>query len=205
MNWTIEDRGHSTPCWIWGGQFNDRGYGLTTGAHRLAHRAVWVNANGPVPDGMELDHLCRVRACVRPEHLEPVTHQENMRRSALARLREVKNPPRLAQARLRLGLSLQDAGKRLGVSSGAVRLWEFGEVPTPAQLDPDTLTWTGPRKEQLTAERRDLVRRMYEEGEVVRVIADACGVTIPTVYNDLRWWRDHGQPVELRRPERRAA
>lgn len=46
----------------------------------LAHRVVYEALVGPVPDGLELDHRCRNRACVRPSHLEPVTHQENMRR-----------------------------------------------------------------------------------------------------------------------------
>lgn len=45
-------------------------------AHRVAYE-LWV---GPIPEGMELDHRCKVRACINPAHLEPVTHAENMRR-----------------------------------------------------------------------------------------------------------------------------
>lgn len=58
------------------------GYGLFrlgAGRNIVAHR--W--AFGPVPDGLELDHLCRNRACVNPGHLEPVTHRDNLRRSPL--------------------------------------------------------------------------------------------------------------------------
>ena len=46
-----------------------------------AHRWAFENAYGPVPVGLEIDHLCRNQACVRPDHLEAVTHLENMRRS----------------------------------------------------------------------------------------------------------------------------
>lgn len=48
---------------------------------RAAHQYVWTTLVGPVPDGMELDHLCRNRACCNPDHLEPVTHRENVLRS----------------------------------------------------------------------------------------------------------------------------
>jgi hypothetical protein len=54
------------------------GYGKYSG--RQAHRVVYETLAGPVPDGLELDHLCRQKACVNPQHLEPVTHRENMRR-----------------------------------------------------------------------------------------------------------------------------
>ena len=66
------------PCEIWTGPLNEHGYGAAS--YGLAHRLAWQAANGPVPDGLELDHLCRVRSCVRPDHLEPVTHRENCRR-----------------------------------------------------------------------------------------------------------------------------
>lgn len=72
-----------TPCEEWPGYRNKDGYGIT-GAGRVAHRALWEKTNGPVPKGLELDHLCRVRACVRLDHLEPVTHTENMRRGSRA-------------------------------------------------------------------------------------------------------------------------
>lgn len=69
-------------CWLWTAYLNPTGYGQVriNGRTRLAHRVVYESVVGPIPDGLELDHLCRIRACVNPEHLEPVTHAENMRR-----------------------------------------------------------------------------------------------------------------------------
>lgn len=69
-------------CWAWKGSLNSDGYGRFKVAGRLvsAHRFSWELANGPVPVGLELDHTCRNRACVRPGHLEAVTHRENVLR-----------------------------------------------------------------------------------------------------------------------------
>ena len=70
-------------CWLWTAHRNADGYGVFRfdgqmgGAHRFAYRLLV----GPVPEGMELDHLCRVRHCVNPDHLEVVTHAENVRRA----------------------------------------------------------------------------------------------------------------------------
>jgi hypothetical protein len=66
------------PCWLWTGT-RSHGYGrFGLGQESLlAHRIAWELANGPVPDGLELDHLCRVTVCVNPAHLEAVTHREN--------------------------------------------------------------------------------------------------------------------------------
>lgn len=68
-------------CWRWRGAIS-RGYGVTwlQGRTMPAHRAVYVLVIGPVPKGMELDHLCFNPACVNPAHLEPVTSTENKRR-----------------------------------------------------------------------------------------------------------------------------
>jgi hypothetical protein len=52
---------------------------------RYSHIIMWEHENGPVPKGFELDHLCMIKNCVNPEHLEPVSHAENMRRAHEAR------------------------------------------------------------------------------------------------------------------------
>lgn len=65
-------------CILWTGPVNEDGYGKW--GSKLAHRRVWENEVGPIPEGLELDHLCEVRLCINIKHLEPVTHAENLRR-----------------------------------------------------------------------------------------------------------------------------
>lgn len=69
-------------CWLWTAQLHNQGHGRfrLPDRHVYAHRWAYEFLVGPVPEGMELDHLCRVRACVNPAHLEPVTHRENVLR-----------------------------------------------------------------------------------------------------------------------------
>lgn len=71
-------------CWNWTGQILPGGYGKTTVNYKtvLAHRFVYESSKGKIPDGLCLDHLCRNRSCVNPDHLEPVSHKENTARGA---------------------------------------------------------------------------------------------------------------------------
>ena len=72
------------PCWLWQGGGNGNGYGRTghmsDGKQWYAHRYMWTTMRGPIPEGMTIDHLCRVTACVNPQHLEVVTMRENILR-----------------------------------------------------------------------------------------------------------------------------
>lgn len=72
----------NTGCWLWGGALNRGGYG-TFGRHHLAHRYVYEMLRAPISEGLQIDHKCRVRCCVNPDHMEPVTGEENTRRSPL--------------------------------------------------------------------------------------------------------------------------
>ena len=84
----------NTGCFIWMGHITKLGYGkigmtrVVDGKKKLnmksAHREAYIYFVGPIPDGMVLDHKCRVRCCVNPEHLEPVTQRENCRRGNAA-------------------------------------------------------------------------------------------------------------------------
>lgn len=85
--WKEEDRGYKTPCWVWMASIHPLGYGTfsfrnadNTFKQGQAHRWSYEQENGEIPDGLEIDHLCKSRDCVNPTHLEAVTHAENCRR-----------------------------------------------------------------------------------------------------------------------------
>jgi hypothetical protein len=69
-------------CWIWQKAKTTKGYGYKyrDGRMVVAHRWMYELSVGPIPEGLQLDHLCRVHACINPAHLEPVTPRENNRR-----------------------------------------------------------------------------------------------------------------------------
>ena len=87
---TVED---SNGCWLWSGYTQRDGYGYLSyqGKHYLAHRLFYELFISKIPAGLEIDHLCRVRNCVNPKHLEPVDHQTNMDRGDCS-----ANGPRIA-------------------------------------------------------------------------------------------------------------
>lgn len=74
-------------CWIWSRAKLARGYGLVRWGGELVyvHRAMLTEIGIDLPDGMDVDHLCRVPACANPDHLEVVTHRENVIRGVRAR------------------------------------------------------------------------------------------------------------------------
>lgn len=109
--WAQIDKTES--CWNWTGkQVSADGYGRIAlggrGSKRVAaHRVAYEFLVGPIPDGLEMDHLCRNRACCNPAHLEPVTLQENQRRRVAAMthckwghsLEDAMSPPSLRGGR----------------------------------------------------------------------------------------------------------
>lgn len=78
-------------CWEWRAARYPTGYGHCrwAGKSAYAHRIAYLLVRGSIPSGLEIDHLCRNRACVRPDHLEAVTHRENVRRG----LNGILRPP----------------------------------------------------------------------------------------------------------------
>lgn len=125
------DCGYVTPCWQWLGSITSTaGYGCmrADGRTRSAHRVYYERAHGSVPQGMQLDHLCRNRACVNPAHLEPVSNRTNSRRGAkttltreqAAAIREDLRPDKVIAAEygttpeyvcnIRLGLTWPELG-----------------------------------------------------------------------------------------------
>lgn len=80
----------NTGCWLWLGAINKNGYGIVhvkengRNVKRRAHRIVYESHIGPIQVGLVLDHLCRIRHCVNPSHLEPVTQKTNVIRGTAA-------------------------------------------------------------------------------------------------------------------------
>jgi hypothetical protein len=93
----IEWQGFHSACWIWKRALRN-GYGClgiggrakNGGRLVYAHRHLYEMVNGPIPTGLHIDHLCRNRACVRPDHLEPVTCAQNLRRGKGTKLTQIQ-------------------------------------------------------------------------------------------------------------------
>ena len=93
---TLLDRVDATgDCWEWTGA-TQLGYGLVSfeGRRWRVHRLIWTLLVGPIPNGLVLDHLCRVRHCANPDHLEVVTQLENVRRGQTGRYQRSTICPR---------------------------------------------------------------------------------------------------------------
>lgn len=76
---TVNDSG----CWIWAGAVDANGYGRA--GSEYAHRLAFTQRHGPVPIGHVIDHMCRVTQCVNPDHLQAVTHKQNLENLGLSR------------------------------------------------------------------------------------------------------------------------
>lgn len=102
-------------CWVWTGATDGGGrYGSIGYARKVwrTHRLAYTLLVGPVPDGMDLDHLCRVTLCCNPAHLEPVTHQTNIHRGVSIQARNA------AKTHCHRGHELAGDNLRVRVSDG---------------------------------------------------------------------------------------
>ena len=94
-------------CHIWLGTHTKDGYGIYKG--KAAHKLAWEEANGPVPQGRFLDHVCRRRLCCNPDHLEPVTQSVNELRKRMSYRVQIKVCQN-GHARKRFGLVTPEGG-----------------------------------------------------------------------------------------------
>lgn len=136
MPWIEADRGYETPCYIWqGGRSGKYGY-----VHRnrcSAHRSAWIDANGPIPTGHHVHHLCLQPLCVRLEHLTLVSagdHRwlhESGRKNRLSpeAINEIRTGP----------LSLKDVAAKYGISKSYASKVRNGLFPQDFAVPPDQL------------------------------------------------------------------
>ena len=134
VRWRAEDRGHETPCWIWLLTLQSNGYShmesKVADYRGTAHRWYWIQEHGEPPAGAHLDHLCRNRACVNPDHLQLVTVAENARRGDNAKLTygDVEEVKRLRAA----GLLQREVADLLGVTRQTIGDIERGRTGAAA-------------------------------------------------------------------------
>lgn len=120
-------------CWLWRRALDRDGYGVATfrGKQWRAHRLSYTHYVGPIPDGLELDHVCEQRRCVRPSHLQPVTNFENFVRKYLRQGRTREDAEQIAtfdierierehseKVRNRLAATAKTAAETLATSAG---------------------------------------------------------------------------------------
>lgn len=103
-------------CWIWQHGKTTAGYASMGGGKGYAHRAYFEFIYGRIPEGLMIDHLCRVRHCVNPSHMEAVTNAVNSQRGSKAKL-----TPRQVRKIRGLDESVKWVAKKYGVSVTAIR------------------------------------------------------------------------------------
>ena len=124
----------NTGCWLWIANLTPNGYaqirrdspiGGGRGKKLYAHRVSYEMFVGPIPEGLHLDHKCRVRSCVNPDHLEAVTHQENVRRGEMAQGTHCKHGHLFDEAntywRPRGGRTCKTCNRRVGRAYDKIR------------------------------------------------------------------------------------
>lgn len=81
-----------TGCWQWQGEINRNGYGRAyhKGRRPVVHRLLYEDLVGPIPEGLVLDHVCKVRNCCNPMHMDPVTQKENVHRGDAVLFKKVQ-------------------------------------------------------------------------------------------------------------------
>lgn len=158
-------------CWLWTGPLNTKGYGRA-GGKELAHRVAVRHFGRSIPVGMEVDHLCRVRCCVNPDHLDIVTHRVNvLRGNTLAAIA-------VAKTNCPAGHPL--AGQNVLIRQGKRSCRECDRLRHVASYQTTT---TRRRRSHLRPDEISQIRSLIEDGSSHSEIAQALEVSIATVSN----------------------
>jgi transposase len=175
--WSPNEQG----CWIWQLSRLGSGYGQYRGT--TAHRWIYQHFKGPLPTCLQLDHLCRTRSCVNPEHLEPITPTENIRRRPVTKL----SVAQIVEIRaLVKSISLKEIALRFNVSASSISLiannviWHgIGEI----QPTLDRRGWVA---KKLTAAKVRAARRLREQGASLEDVADRFQISRATAFRVTR-------------------
>ena len=124
--WSIEDHGYPTASWIFKKDRVNRYSNMIINGRRIqAHRWMYEQAIGPIPDGLVIDHLCKVTKCINPAHLEAVTSRANLRRGRLPKLNETQaREIRAAKGTLRA----RELAAKYGVTTNTISLIWTGKT-----------------------------------------------------------------------------
>ena len=171
--WSKVDRKEGLSCWNWIGPTNASGYGRfhAEGRSVMAHRVtVWLSGRS-IPNGMEVDHICRNRSCVNPEHLRVVTHRENLLagETITARAAATTNCPK---GHLLVG------GNLLISKDGRRKCRECDRIRVAANYEPTT---TRRRRPHLSDNDRSEIVGLIENGLSHSEISKKLGVSLSTV------------------------
>lgn len=113
-------------CWIWMDALDHNGYGYfhVDGKTRKTHRVSYEVFVGEIPEGLQLDHLCKVRCCVNPAHLEPVTAKENLRRSDCYKKNREKTHCKYGHEFTKENTYIKQNGCRLCITCSRTKPWK---------------------------------------------------------------------------------
>ena len=175
-------------CWLWPTRSARYGRIRIGGRYMSSHRAAYTVLVGPVPAGLELDHLCRMTACCNPAHLEPVTHQVNVSRGRLGATNSARGA---AITHCRKGHEYSAENTLIAVTGRrACKTCNYAQVSAIARKRRSSrgLTRNHPRMTLADAER---IRSRRASGERARDIADDLGISDMTVHDIVagRTWK----------------
>lgn len=170
--WSKVGRGGPSDCWEWTGPINAKGYGRfhAVGASEMAHRTSVRLSGREIPEGFEVDHVCRNRRCVNPAHLRVVTHQENLLAGATI--------VAAAAARTHCPKGHPLSGTNLSISRGKRRCMECDRLRASLTY---VHTTTRRRRRHLTQEEVAGIRRRIENGDSHSQIAGDLRLSVATI------------------------